>query len=103
MTARQWIDVALESPARLHIAVRSFFEQPMQVFATDGATMTIFDSTHPEGPRFYRGAVTGHALSGLFPFCAAPPEPSGWALYAHHGQFWRAFWFPLDAGNFVIH
>jgi hypothetical protein len=68
------LDVALETPGRLHIAVRSFFEQPMQVFATDGVTMTVFDSTHPEGPRFYRGPVTGDALSGLFPVEVWPQD-----------------------------
>lgn len=39
------LDVLIERPAKLHIAVRSFFEQPMLVLATDGVFLSGYDAT----------------------------------------------------------
>jgi hypothetical protein len=68
------IDVLVEQPARLHLAVRSFFEQPMLVLATDGVFLTILDSTQETGPVFYRGVVDGRAFARVLPLEVWPSE-----------------------------
>lgn len=67
------LDVALEPPARLSVAVRSFFEQPMQVLVTDGSVVTIFDASKGEAV-FLRGPVTASALGKVLPIPLWPHE-----------------------------
>lgn len=67
------LDVAAEPPARLSVAVRSFFEQPMQVLVTDGDVLTLFDATQGT-PVFRRGAVDARAVSLLLPVPLWPHE-----------------------------
>lgn len=59
------LDVLIERPARLHIAVRSFFEQPMLVLATDGVRLSGFDATREGGPVFLRDTVDGRTFERL--------------------------------------
>lgn len=60
------LDLLVEMPARAHISVRSFFDQPLWILATDGATVSGFDATSPTGPRWFHepvdGATFGHLL-----------------------------------------
>jgi hypothetical protein len=67
------LDVAVEPRARLSVAVRSFFEQPMQMLVTDGTVVTVFDATQG-GPIFRRGAVNARAVSLLLPIPLWPHE-----------------------------
>lgn len=67
------LDVAAEPPARLSVAVRSFFEQPMQMLVTDGAEVTIFDATQG-APVFRRGSVSAGAVSRILPIPLWPHE-----------------------------
>jgi hypothetical protein len=66
--------VVVEAPASLHIAVRSFFEQPMLVLATDGVHLAILDATQDSGVTFRRGIVDGKSFSTLLPFDVWPQE-----------------------------
>ncbi|MFZ9886258.1 MAG: hypothetical protein ACO3JL_02045 [Myxococcota bacterium] len=59
------LDVLVEMPARAHVAVRSFFDQPLWILATDGATLTGFDATSPTGPRWFSGPADGTAFGEL--------------------------------------
>ncbi len=59
------LDVLIERPARLHIAVRSFFQQPMLVLATDGVFLSGFDATGPAGPIFLKDVVDGRTFERL--------------------------------------
>jgi hypothetical protein len=68
------LDVLVEQPARLHISVRSFFEQPMLTLATDGVYLTMLDATDEAGPVFRRGVVDGRAFSRVLPFEVWPAE-----------------------------
>jgi hypothetical protein len=52
------LDVIAETPARLHLAVQSFFGQPVQVLATDGERVTLYDARGEGGPRFFAGPAT---------------------------------------------
>jgi hypothetical protein len=52
------LDVIAEWPARLHLAVQSFFGQPVQVLATDGERVTLYDARGEGGPRFFAGPAT---------------------------------------------
>ncbi len=63
LLAKADVDVIVEVPTRVHFSVRSFFEQPMVVFATDGVTATVLDGTNEGGPAFYKGPVTSSLLS----------------------------------------
>lgn len=67
------LDVAAEPPARLSVAVRSFFEQPMQMLVTDGSEVTLFDATQGT-PVFRRGPVTADTISRLLPIPLWPHE-----------------------------
>lgn len=67
------VDVAVEPPARLSVAVRSFFEQPQQMLVTDGSTVTIFDATQG-APVFKQGPVNARAVSLLLPIPLWPHE-----------------------------
>lgn len=67
------LDVAAELPARLSVAVRSFFEQPLQMLTTDGEVVTVFDATQG-APVFRRGPVDARALSLLLPIPLWPHE-----------------------------
>lgn len=67
------LDVAVEPRARLSVAVRSFFEQPMQMLVTDGDVVTLFDATQG-GPVFRRGAVNQGTVSALLPIPLWPHE-----------------------------
>ncbi len=67
------IDVAVEPPARLSVAVRSFFQQPTQILVTDGDVVTIFDATGGEAV-FLRGPVSARALAKVLPIPLWPHE-----------------------------
>jgi hypothetical protein len=67
------LDVVLERPARANLAVRSFFEQPMQVLATDGSEVTLYDSTRSEG-RFFCGTADDGAFTSLLPIPVRPDD-----------------------------
>ena len=67
------LDVAVEPPARLSVAVRSFFEQPMQMLVTDGQLVTVFDASQGEAV-FMRGPVTARALTKVLPIPLWPHE-----------------------------
>lgn len=67
------LDVALEPRSRLSVAVRSFFEQPMQMLVTDGEVVTLFDASQGS-PVFRRGPVNAHAVSLLLPIPLWPHE-----------------------------
>lgn len=63
LLAKADVDVIVEVPTRVHFSVRSFFEQPLLVFATDGVSATVLDGTNEAGPAFYKGPVTSKLLS----------------------------------------
>lgn len=54
-------DMVSSSPHNLHIAVRSFFDQPMQVFVTNGQDASLLDMTQPDGVHFYHASVQNDA------------------------------------------
>lgn len=58
------LDVLIERPAKLHIAVRSFFEQPMLVLATDGVFLSGYDATGG-APVFLKDVVDGRTFERL--------------------------------------
>ncbi len=66
------LDVVVEDPARMFIAVRSFFEQPMQILGTDGESVTMFDGTGGDGPRWFQGKVGPSSLALLLPIPLSP-------------------------------
>jgi hypothetical protein len=68
------LDVLVERPARLHIAVRSFFEQPMLVLATDGVVLSLLDLAAQGGPVFARGPVDGRAFESVLPLEIWPQD-----------------------------
>lgn len=59
------LDVLAEMPARAHVAVRSFFDQPLWILATDGATISGFDATRPTGPRWFDEPADGATFGQL--------------------------------------
>ena len=67
------LDVALEPEARASVAVRSFFDQPMQMLVTDGAVVTVFDATQGT-PLFLRGPVSERTIQRVLPLPLAPRE-----------------------------
>lgn len=73
LLAQADLDVILEVPTRVHISVRSFFEQPLVIFATDGVSATLMDGSQPGGPAFYKGPVTSGVLAS---FLRAPLWPN---------------------------
>lgn len=68
------LDVLVERPAKLHIAVRSFFEQPMLVLATDGVFLSLLDLSREGGPVFARGPVDGRAFETVLPLEIWPQD-----------------------------
>lgn len=68
------LDLVVEKSSRVHIALQSFFGQPSQIFATDGVTMSVFDTSGERGPQFYRGNVNEHSLSRLIPVTLWPHD-----------------------------
>lgn len=73
MVASVDLDVALEPPARVSVAVRSFFDQPMQVLVTDGREVTVFDATQGV-PLFLRGPANERTLQRVLPLPLRPEE-----------------------------
>lgn len=67
------LDVALQPRAMVSVAVRSFFEQPMQMFVTDGAQVTVFDATQGQ-PQFFRGPADAASLARVLPLPLSPRE-----------------------------
>ncbi len=67
------LDVALQPPAMLSVAVRSFFEQPQQILVTDGDVVTLYDATSGK-PVFRRGPVTEEAIKKILPLPLWPKE-----------------------------
>jgi outer membrane lipoprotein-sorting protein len=67
------LDVALEPPAMLSVAVRSFFEQPQQVLVTDGKTVSLYDATSGQ-PHFKHGPADGKSIEKLLGVPLLPDE-----------------------------
>ncbi|MCC7070775.1 MAG: DUF4292 domain-containing protein [Deltaproteobacteria bacterium] len=67
------LDVALQPQAMVSVAVRSFFEQPMQMFVTDGAQVTVYDATQGQ-PVFFRGNADAASLARVLPLPLTPRE-----------------------------
>ena len=67
------LDVALQPPASLSVAVRSFFEQPQQELVTDGDVVTLYDATSGK-PVFRRGPADDKAVQRLLGIPLAPAE-----------------------------
>ena len=82
LLAKADVDVIVERPARMLVSVRSFFEQPMYIFATDGVTATLFDGTQPSGSLFLKGPVKGSLLKHLLQVSLWPQEAVGLFLGA---------------------
>lgn len=70
------LDVALQPQAMLSVAVRSFFEQPMQMLVTDGSLVTVFDATTGQ-PLFFRGSADATTLGRVLPLPLSPREAVG--------------------------
>ena len=81
VVARADVDVVFEQPGRLSLSVRSFFEQPMQVLASDGATVTLFDGTRSDG-HFFCGDADEGSLTSLLPIPVLPDDAVGMFLAA---------------------
>ncbi|MCP4502143.1 MAG: DUF4292 domain-containing protein [Deltaproteobacteria bacterium] len=77
LLAKADVDVIIERPARMLVSVRSFFEQPLYVFATDGVTASVFDGSQDSGALFFRGPVNGKVLKGLLQMALWPQEAVG--------------------------
>lgn len=58
------VDVAVETPAKFFLSVRSFFDQPMYVVATDGTRATALDATGGQTV-FLSGPATANAFEEL--------------------------------------
>lgn len=58
------VDVAVETPAKVFLSVRSFFNQPMYVVATDGTRATAIDATGGQSV-FLSGPATANAFEEL--------------------------------------
>lgn len=58
------VDVVVETPAKIFLSIRSFFDQPMYVVATNGTRATAIDSTGGQ-PVFLSGPATAYALEEL--------------------------------------
>lgn len=67
------LDVALQPSAMVSVAVRSFFEQPMQMLVTDGEQVTVFDATQGQ-PMFFRGSADATTLARVLPLPLSPRE-----------------------------
>ena len=67
------LDVALQPRAMVSVAVRSFFEQPMQMLVTDGELVTVFDATQGQ-PVFFRGSADAATLARVLPLPLSPRE-----------------------------
>jgi len=68
------LDVVAQKPNQLLLAVRSFFEQPVQIIASDGAYVTVYDALSLEGPRYLRGPADEKALKRILPISLTPAE-----------------------------
>ena len=86
------LDVALQLPSSLSVAVRSFFEQPQQELVTDGKIVTLYDATSGT-PQFRRGPVDAKVIGKILPvplwpkevvevFLARPPDDAKGKLVA---------------------
>lgn len=58
------VDVVVETPAKVFLSIRSFFDQPMYVVATDGTRATAIDATGGQAV-FLSGPATAHAFEAL--------------------------------------
>jgi hypothetical protein len=67
------VDLAAQAPARLSVAVRSFFEAPQQIFVADGDTVTLYDATTGT-PRFSRGPARADTLARVLGVALAPDD-----------------------------
>jgi len=68
------LDVIAEQPARLHLAVRSFFGQPSQVLTVDDDSLWLYDATGEGEPRFFHGAASASALERVLGVPLVPKE-----------------------------
>jgi hypothetical protein len=67
------LDLAAAAPARLSVAVRSFFEVPAQVFVADGDVVTLYDASSG-APVFRRGPAHERALGRVLGVPLAPDD-----------------------------
>jgi hypothetical protein len=71
------LDVIAEPAGNLSVAVRSFFEQPLLVLATNGTTASVVDTLHS---RFLKGLVNDRTLARVLPLPVRPEEVVGLLL-----------------------
>jgi hypothetical protein len=67
------VDVAAAAPARLAVAVRSFFEVPAQVLVANDGVVTLYDAGSG-APRFLRGPADERSLSRVLGVALAPDD-----------------------------
>ena len=68
------MDLVAEKPKNVHLAIRSFFEQPIQVISTDGQTLAIYDASGQSGPQFFQGPLHENTMALFSPIPISPQE-----------------------------
>ncbi len=68
------IEVFAQQPDQLYVAAKGFFEMPMLVVASDGASVTVYDALHPAGPQWKKGPATAQALNRYLPAALSPQD-----------------------------
>lgn len=64
----------VQSPSLLRIELTSFFAQPLQIIASDGKDITVFDGISPGGPRFLEAEASRKSLDRLLPISLSPED-----------------------------
>lgn len=67
------LDLAAQAPARLSVAVRSFFEVPQQILVANDGTVTLYDATSGSA-RFARGPATDQSLRSVLGLPLGPDD-----------------------------
>lgn len=68
------MDVVVEKPNKIHLAIRSFFEQPIQVISTNGTSLSVYDASGDGGAQFFQGALQHETLQKLSPIPVSASE-----------------------------
>lgn len=63
-----------DRPDRIRFELKSFFAQPLQIVASDGNEITVFDGLSPSGPKFRKAPATKATLTSLLPIALSPEE-----------------------------